>query len=401
MTTIQQLVTAERLLTMPDDGFRYELVRGELRKMPPAGFQHGRIAMRVGRRLDEFAEETGLGWGLAADTGFILESGPDHVRAPDAAFVRQSRVDTATDTRGFFLGPPDIAFEVISPTDRYTDVAEKVADYLAAGTLAVVVIDPRRRTVQVHRPTAAPVELDDTDTLEISDVVPRMAYARQGHLRVAPKVPSPSIGERNEPSKKSLPPRWGKVRMGVIAHDHHTTACNSRAPAGHAGRRLPLRVGERRTQTDAACRTSTFANGHKSCHTAGHVHDRQETWLRLWSRRRVHPGVRPRPRSRAPDVSFVRQARVDEASGSEGFFPGPPDIAFEVISPTDRYTDVAEKVADYLAAGTLAVVVIDPRRRTVQVHRPTAAPVELDDTDTLEISDVVPGWRMPVREIFD
>ena len=172
MATTERLVTAERLLDMPDDGFRYELVRGELRKMPPAGHPHSRTGIKVATPLDTYTTARRLGYVYGADGGFILESDPDHVRAPDVSFVRQARVDEASGSEGFFPGPPDIAFEVISPTDRYTDVAEKVADYLAAGTLAVVVIDPRRRTVQVHRPTAAPVELDDTDTLEISDVVP-------------------------------------------------------------------------------------------------------------------------------------------------------------------------------------------------------------------------------------
>ena len=172
MATTEQLVTADELLDMPDDGFRYELVRGELRKMPPAGFQHGRISLRVGRRLDEFAEKNGLGWVCGADTGFILGSNPDHVRAPDAAFIRQERVDATAERQGFFSGPPDIAIEVISPNDRYTEVEEKVADYLAAGTPVVIVVNPRRRTVRVHRPRSDTVELAEADTLEVDDVVP-------------------------------------------------------------------------------------------------------------------------------------------------------------------------------------------------------------------------------------
>ena len=172
MATTEQLVTAEQLLDMPDDGFRYELVRGELRKMPPAGHQHGRVAMKVGSRLEVFATENGLGYAYAAETGFVLASDPDHVRAPDAAFVRRERAEVAATTPGFFPGPPDIAIEVISPNDLYTEVEDKVADYLAAGTVAVVLVDPRRRTVKVHRSSTDTVELAESDTLEVSDVVP-------------------------------------------------------------------------------------------------------------------------------------------------------------------------------------------------------------------------------------
>ena len=172
MATTKQLVTADELLNMPDDGFRYELVRGELRKMPPAGHQHGGIAGLIGIHFGSHIKLEGLGKIYIAEAGFILASDPDHVRAPDIAFVRQERVDAAADVGGFFPGPPDVAFEVISPSDLYTEVDEKVADYLAAGTLAVIVVNPRRRTVKVHRSLSNTVELTESDTLEVSDIVP-------------------------------------------------------------------------------------------------------------------------------------------------------------------------------------------------------------------------------------
>ena len=85
---------------------------------------------------------------------------------------------------------------------------------------------------------------------------------------------------------------------------------------------------------------------------------------------------------------------------ARGFFPGPPDLAIEVISPNDRLAEVNEKVAEWLAAGTLAVVVVNPRNRTVRIHRPHTDAVILNLEDVLEIQDVVPGWRIPVATIF-
>jgi Uma2 family endonuclease len=172
MTTTTRPMTAEELLNMPDDGFRYELVRGELRKMAPAGHDHGRIAASVAARLYVHVTEGGLGEVYAAETGFRLESDPDHVRAPDTAFVRRERAEAARGTPGFFPGAPDVAVEVISPSDSYTEVEEKVADWLGAGTLAVVVVDPRRRTVKVHRSLVDAVVLTEADVLAIEDVVP-------------------------------------------------------------------------------------------------------------------------------------------------------------------------------------------------------------------------------------
>ena len=177
MVTTTRPVTAEDLLEMPDDGFRYELVRGELRKMAPAGHVHGRYASSTGGYLMMHVRANKLGRTYGAETGFLLASDPDHVRAPDGAFVRRERAEAAGDAPGFFPGAPDLAIEVVSPSDRYTEVDEKVADWLDAGTLAVVVVNPRGRTVKVHRPASDVTVLSEADTLDVGDVVPgwRMA----------------------------------------------------------------------------------------------------------------------------------------------------------------------------------------------------------------------------------
>ena len=172
MATKTRLVTAEELLEMPDDGFRYELIRGELRKMVPAGQSHGEYAMNVGISLGGYAKANRLGKTYSSDTGFVLETDPDHVRAPDVAFISNRRLKEIGESDGFARGVPDVAVEVISQSDRYSEVEEKVAGWLDAGTLAVVVVDPRRRTVKVHRSPADAVALTEADTLAVEDVVP-------------------------------------------------------------------------------------------------------------------------------------------------------------------------------------------------------------------------------------
>ena len=172
MATKAKLVTAEELLEMPDDGFRYELVRGELAKMPPAGHMSSFMELRVGASLLAFVEANGLGRAYSSNAGFRLESDPDTVLAPDASFVRQERVEAVGDGDGYFPGPPDLAIEVISPTDRYTDVEAKVEEWFNAGTLMVVVVNPRNRTVRVYRSLADSDLLTDADTLDGGEVVP-------------------------------------------------------------------------------------------------------------------------------------------------------------------------------------------------------------------------------------
>ncbi len=172
MVTTTRPVTAEELLRMPDDGFRYELIRGELRKMPPAGHVHGRYASFIGGYLMIHVKSNGLGLTYGSETGFLLESDPDHVRAPDSAFVRRERAEIVGDTPGFFPGAPDLAIEVISPRDRYAEVDEKVADWLDAGTLAVIVVNPRIRTAKVHRSRTDIAVFEESDILDVSDIVP-------------------------------------------------------------------------------------------------------------------------------------------------------------------------------------------------------------------------------------
>ena len=171
MTTTARRMTAEDLLDMPDDGFRYELVRGELRKMGPAGHVHGKLAMAVVARLWMHVKANGLGEVYGAEAGFVLGSDPDHVRAPDAAFIRRERVEAAGDAWGFFPGAPDIAVEVVSPRDRYSEVEEKVADWLGGGAQAVIVVDPGRRAVKVHRSAGDAAVLTEEGVLSVEDVV--------------------------------------------------------------------------------------------------------------------------------------------------------------------------------------------------------------------------------------
>lgn len=143
----RHITTAEELLAAGDIG-RCELVRGELRMMTPAGFEHGDIAIRVTTIIAPFVRQRRLGIVLAAETGFILSRKPDTVRAPDVAFVQKSRVPKER-TRGYFPGAPDLAVEVLSPDDRASEVIEKVHEWLDAGAQAVWVVDPRSRTVSV------------------------------------------------------------------------------------------------------------------------------------------------------------------------------------------------------------------------------------------------------------
>ena len=172
MTTQVQLTTADELLRCPDDGFRYELVKGELKKMAPAGNEHGMLALEFAAELRNFVKANKLGKVYAAETGFKLTTDPDTVRAPDAAFISQKRLDEVGPVQGYWPGAPDLTVEVVSPNDLYTEVSDKVAEWLEAGSKMVVVVNPRRQQVFVHAPDTDVKVLGVDDTLDGGDVVP-------------------------------------------------------------------------------------------------------------------------------------------------------------------------------------------------------------------------------------
>jgi Uma2 family endonuclease len=172
MTTRTKPVTAEELLRKPDNGFRYELVAGELRKMVPTGSEHGYVALRVASRLERHVDANALGRVYAAETGFRISSNPDTVRAPDAAFVSRERVEQAGRVEGYFPGAQDLAVEVNAPSDTHAQVTEKALAWLRAGSRMVLVVDPSGRTVTVYRSLDDIRILTSEVPIDGADVVP-------------------------------------------------------------------------------------------------------------------------------------------------------------------------------------------------------------------------------------
>jgi Uma2 family endonuclease len=169
-------MTAEELLHYSHEPFRTELIRGRLVEMEPAGALHGAAAARICRLLANHVMTRGLGEVFGAETGYVLEKDPDTVRAPDASFVTQERIDAIGGIPSeFFPGPPDLAFEVTSPRDRRGEVESKTRSWLEAGTCAVVVIDPRHRVATIHRSHGTPQSYSGEEGLDFDDILPGFA----------------------------------------------------------------------------------------------------------------------------------------------------------------------------------------------------------------------------------
>ena len=165
---VAKLITAEQLLAMGDTG-RCELIHGEIVRMSPTGFQHGVITMNVAAALRDFVKAKGLGQVLAAETGFAVERDPDTVLAPDVAFITAGRI---VETTGFFEGVPDLAVEVMSPSDTWSAVNEKVDAWLTGGCKSCWVDDPKTRTVTIYRADRTITRVGVGKMLEDASVLP-------------------------------------------------------------------------------------------------------------------------------------------------------------------------------------------------------------------------------------
>jgi Uma2 family endonuclease len=166
-----KLMTAEALERLPDDGYKYELERGEVVRMPPPGFEHLEIIGLLITYLNNFVLPSGLGV-VGGEGGFVLERNPDTVRAPDVVFIRADRVPSGEARRHYVEQGPDLAIEVRSPSDNLRKLVAKADEYLSAGTRLVWIFDPSSRTVIVKTPDGKERTLGVGDTLDGGDVLP-------------------------------------------------------------------------------------------------------------------------------------------------------------------------------------------------------------------------------------
>ena len=170
-TTSTALMTAEELLQLPDDDLRYELINGELITMPPPGFPHGRITLRLMVPLGQFVWDHDLGE-VYDYAGFQLTVNPDTVLGPDAAFVSKGRLHEAKEDRGYWPGPPDIAVEVLSPSDRPSRVATRISLWFSSGVKQLWIVNQKDRTVTVYRSPEDATAFSGSDYLEAQDLLP-------------------------------------------------------------------------------------------------------------------------------------------------------------------------------------------------------------------------------------
>lgn len=151
---------------------RYEVTDGELVELTPPGFGHGRIEMRLGRLLSEHVERNDLGEVVIGEAFFRLEASGRTGRAADVAFVRKERIPPDLDELRAFPGAPDLAIEIVSPSDRPDDLHRKVQDYLGAGARGVLLVYFTIRRLVLWLPSGQTVTVAPGGELDLEAIVP-------------------------------------------------------------------------------------------------------------------------------------------------------------------------------------------------------------------------------------
>ncbi len=170
MVTTRQ-ITVEEFEKMPLEG-NWELIDGELVEVTPAADRSASTEPLITRLLLNHVLPRQLGRVYGAEGGFVLFPDRQTVRAPDVSFVSAARAPQGEARDHFPRLAPDLAVEILSPSDRMTDALTKIAMYLEAGVRLVWLVDPLEQTVTVFRPDAVPETLDATMAIDGGDVLP-------------------------------------------------------------------------------------------------------------------------------------------------------------------------------------------------------------------------------------
>jgi len=166
----ETLMTADELFQRPDLG-PSELVEGRVVLMSPTGFAHGDVELGLGSELRAWAKKTGRGKVVGGEVGIFIRRDPDTVRAADILFISHERLSRRAPS-GYLDVPPELAVEILSPDDRWSDVIEKVSDYVSAGVDRVWIVDSRLRKVFAYRSLNEVVTFGEGDLLSDEELLP-------------------------------------------------------------------------------------------------------------------------------------------------------------------------------------------------------------------------------------
>ena len=161
--TPSETLTGQDLLRLGDLG-PCELVDGRIVPMTPTAWKHGRIELRLAARLDHFVASRGLGWVMTGEVGIYTRRDPDRVRGADIVFLSGARAPEEP-SPGYLDTAPDLVAEIVSPSDRWQDVRQKIEEYFSIGVEQVWIVEPENRLVVVYSSSTVATRYSEQDIL--------------------------------------------------------------------------------------------------------------------------------------------------------------------------------------------------------------------------------------------
>lgn len=165
------LLTAEEFFERYENR-PFELVDGQAVEVAMPGGKHGKACSRSNKYLSNFVDDHNLGHVMSNDTFVVTRRNPDGVRGPDVFFISYAKMPVDEVPAGPIQVAPELVFEVLSPSDSWTDAIAKMLEYLNAGVQAVAIIDPEVESVVVYRQKKRPETFEKGQTLVIPDILP-------------------------------------------------------------------------------------------------------------------------------------------------------------------------------------------------------------------------------------
>lgn len=172
MSVESALVTADEFeqIAAERDGL-CELVCGEVLEMTRSGGTHGAVCGKISRFVGNWTDRSQLGIVITNDPGIVTRRNPDSVRGPDFYYAKWTTLPGGVPPKKWLNVPPELCVEVLSPSDRWVEVIEKIAEFLEFGVSEVWIGDPATQQLHVYKPDAPPVVLAGDDQLT-SDILP-------------------------------------------------------------------------------------------------------------------------------------------------------------------------------------------------------------------------------------
>ena len=167
LASSETLLTAEEFAALPDDR-KTELVAGKVIVVPPPAFVHGKVQVEIAFLLRLYLRKHDVGHVLT-ESGVVTTRGPDTVRGPDVSFYSYERVPRDQPPEVYAAAAPEVVFEVRSPGNRPGALLRKAGEYLGAGSLAVCIVDPARRTAVLYVEDETVLILTEQQTLHLPE----------------------------------------------------------------------------------------------------------------------------------------------------------------------------------------------------------------------------------------